>query len=86
MTQANIAEQEKKLKHEWKPQQDENGVWIVPEANKNASYTYRSLVQTDAQIRTESDPVCSSAGCNYAKDKGKTPYPMNYPVPNFGRD
>jgi hypothetical protein len=37
-------------------------------------------------LNTESDPTCSSAGCNYAKDKGKTPYPMNYPVPNFGRD
>jgi len=86
MTQAHIAEQEKKLKHKWKPVQDENGVWQVPEANKNSSYTYRSLVQTDADIKLESDPICSTAGCNYAKDKGKTPYPMNYFVPNFGRD
>jgi hypothetical protein len=41
-------------------------------------------MQTDAEI--SSDPTCSSAGCNYAKDKGKTPYPMNYFVPNFGSD
>jgi len=44
------------------------------------------LVQTDADIKTESDPVCSSAGCNYASEKGKKTHPMNYFVPNFGRD
>merc|ERR1719223_1150947 len=86
MTQAHIAEQEKKLKHAWKPVKDENGMYVVPEANKNSSYTYKSLLQTDADIKLESDPICSTAGCNYAKDKGKTPYPMDYFVPNFGRD
>jgi hypothetical protein len=34
----------------------------------------------------KSDPTCSSAGCGYKRDRGKTPYPMDYPVPNFGRD
>jgi len=86
MTQSHVAEQEKKLKHEWKPVQDENGVWGVPEANKNSSYSYKSLVQTGSQVDIGSDPVCSSAGCNYRKDKGKTPYPMDYFVPHFGRD
>lgn len=86
MTQANVAEQEKKLGHEWKPVQDENGVWMVPEANKNSSYTYRSLLQTDSQVNTESDPICSSAGCGYASEKGPKTHPMNYFVPNFGRD
>jgi len=35
MTQAHIAEQEKTQKHVWKPVQDENGAWVVPEANKS---------------------------------------------------
>jgi hypothetical protein len=86
VTQANIAASSKKLKHEWKPEQDENGNWIVPEPADNKSYTYDSLVQTGSQLKTESDPVCSSAGCNYNKDNGKTAHPMNYFVPNFGRD
>jgi len=36
---------------------------------------------------TESDPICSSAGCvqylHPSKDRG---YKINYPVPNFGAD
>merc|ERR1712224_851832 len=80
IAQANIADSEKKLKHTWKPVQDDNGVWMLPEANK------WNMVQLDSEINVESDPVCSSAGCNYNSDKGKTPYPMNYKVPNFGRD
>jgi len=87
VAQANIATQEKKLGHTWVPEQDENGVWIVPEANKNSSYGYKSLLQTDAEVDTGSDPVCSSAGCGYHSQKPKkTPYPMDYKVPHFGRD
>jgi len=37
-------------------------------------------------IKTESDPICSSAGCGYASEKGKKTHPMNYFVPNFGQD
>jgi len=85
-TQAHIAAQEKKLGHSWKPVQDDNGVWIVPEAHKNKSYSYNSLVQTDSQINSASDPACSSAGCNYASEKGKKTHEMNYFVPNFGQD
>jgi hypothetical protein len=54
---------------------------MLPEANH--SYHY-SLLQTDADV--VSDPACSSAGCNYASEKGKKTHPMNYFVPNFGRD
>jgi len=86
VAQANIAVQEKKH-GTWKPVQDDNGVWIVPGAADNASYTYRSLVQTDADLKTESDPICSSAGCAGPKaTKGAATHPMNYFVPNFGRD
>ena len=53
---------------EWKPKQDENGVWQVPEAASNKSYTYKSLAEN------KSDPICSSAGCpeleHKRKDKG----------------
>jgi len=82
----NIADSEKNLKTKWVPVQDENGVWLVPEANKNKSYSYSSLVQTDAEIKTESDPICPSSGCDYASTKGKKTHPMNYFVPNFGKD
>jgi hypothetical protein len=80
MTQANVAEQEKVLGHEWVPVQDENGVWIVPTANKPV------LLQTESEINLESDPVCSSAGCNYASQKPPKGHPVDYFVPNFGRD
>jgi len=46
-----------------------------------------NLLQTGADIRLESDPICNSAGCTQykhpQKDRG---YKINYPVPNFGRD
>ena len=35
-----IAQQEKRLAHAWNPKQDDNGVWIVPEAADNSSYSY----------------------------------------------
>ena len=34
----------------------------------------------------QSDPICSSAGCTQYKHPKKKLHPMNYPVPNFGRD
>jgi len=88
-TLAHIKKEEKRLKHSWTPVQDENGVWIVPEPINNGSYQYRAqapaLVQLDADV--DSDPICSSAGCTGAKEtKGRVTHPMNYYVPNFGRD
>jgi hypothetical protein len=84
ITQKNIADEEKRQNHKWTPHQDENGAWIVPEPQTSKSF--KSLVQTEADLNIESDPVCSSAGCNYKYLKGKTAYPMDYFVPNFGRD
>jgi hypothetical protein len=46
----------------------------------------KSLLQTDAQVETGSDPVCSSAGCNYNSEKPPKGHPVDYFVPNFGRD
>ena len=38
-------------------------------------------------VQLGSDPICSSAGCTqYKHPKKKAAYPMNYPVPNFGKD
>jgi hypothetical protein len=81
-----VKKEEKRLKHEWKPVHDENGVWIVPEPIDNSSYRYGdraaapSLVQLDAEV--ESDPICSSAGCIGAKaTKGAHSHPKNYFVP-----
>jgi hypothetical protein len=85
-TQAHVAAQEKRLKHVWKPKQDDNGVWIVPEPINNKAYSYNSLVQTDTDIKTESDPMCSSAGCTFKARKDAKTHPMNYFVPNFGVD
>ena len=82
VAQNNISKEETRLKTKWVPTQDDNGAWIVPEAANNKSYSYNSLVQTEEQ----SDPICSSAGCNYASAKGPKTHPMNYFVPNFGRD
>jgi hypothetical protein len=94
----NIADQEKLKKVKWVPKQDENGVWIVPEANDNDSYSYKSLLQTDSNVNVKhhhrhhhtqeetSDPICSSAGHPCDQNKRKSPHPIDYKVPNFGVD
>lgn len=38
------------------------------------------------QSLAQSDPICSSAGCEKTKLKKAAGYPMDYPVPNFGVD
>jgi len=41
----------------------------------------------EAEAQTESDPICSSAGCTQYQHKKKgLGYKINYSVPNFGRD
>ena len=45
--QKHIADQEKRLKHKWNPKVDANGVWIVPQAANNKSYSY-AAVQLDS--------------------------------------
>lgn len=91
-TQKNIEDASKNLGHKWEPVQDDNGVWLVPGAADNKSYSYKSLAQLDAKIsksdetlvQTESDPICASAfDC---QGLNKKTHPMNYFVPNFGVD
>jgi hypothetical protein len=84
--QASIAGAEDKL-GAWNPKQDENGYWLVPQPFDNKSYNYHNrdvYVQLDAE--TESDPICSSAGCTQYEHPKLETYPMDYPVPNFGVD
>ena len=46
-----------------------------------------SYVQAEADLHLESDPICSSAGCDQYKHKKKPRgYKINYPVPDFGVD
>lgn len=83
-TQESISHVEKTSGKKWNPVQDENGEWIVPEPFSNKSYNYKksALLQLDSQ----SDPICSSAGCEKSKIKAKNEHPMNYFVPDFGKD
>ena len=48
---------------------------------------FLAIVAVACAVRVESDPICSSAGCDQYQHK-KTPlgYPIDYPVPNFGSD
>jgi hypothetical protein len=98
-TKKNIANSETK-NGEWNVQKDGNGAWILPSVDENKIYGFKdennwpsdklpSLIQTDANVHviTESDPICSSAGCTQYKHKKKSlGYKIDYGVPNFGRD
>ena len=48
------------------------------------------LVAAASAVKLTSDPICSSAGCTQYKHPdeftGKINYPIDYAVPNFGRD
>jgi len=96
-TKRNIASAEKKY-GVWDVKRDGNGAWILPSVEANQYGNFKgennwpsdkmpSLVQTDAEINTESDPICSSAGCTQYKHKKKAlGYDIDYPVPHFGTD
>ena len=48
-----------------------------------------ALVQSQVDIHLHSDPICHSAGCTqylHPKKEEKLGYPINYFVPNFGKD
>ena len=68
----------------WNPKQDADGNWIVPQAINNKDYSYTG----DAVFaQTESDPICSSAGCDqYLHPVAPDAHPVDYFVPNFGVD
>ena len=44
-------------------------------------------LQLTSDVKLDSDPICSSAGCDQYKHKKKDRgYKINYPVPSFGVD
>jgi len=45
------------------------------------------LIQAESDVHMESDPICSSAGCDQYKHKKKDRgYDIDYPVPDLGQD
>jgi hypothetical protein len=54
---------------------------IILLISNSAAYKLQSFAQI------ESDPICGTGGCNqYTHPKKPRGYPINYPVPNFGKD
>jgi len=79
-TQSNIKEQ-----GDFHPTQDADGVWNVPSAADNDSYTYANALQIDSEVDVNSDPICNSAGCTqYKHPKKDRGYDIDYPVVNLG--
>lgn len=92
---AHIRGAEKSLKHKWEPERDGDGSWNLPGELSSEYGNYKAeqglaisaLTQTDSNIQTSSDPICSSAGCTqYKHPGGKLGYDINYGVPHFGAD
>lgn len=82
--QQHIADAETLLKHTWTPTQDKNGFWNTPGPSVSR---LSNLIQTDAYVQVESDPICSSAGCNYPSEKAAAAaVSAEYDIPNFGAD
>jgi len=81
-TAKNTADAEAKL-GAWNPQQDENGHYVVPQADAEFKLTGTN---SDIRMSSKSDPICSSAGCTQYEHPHKDTYKMNYFVPNFGKD
>jgi len=81
MAQANIAETEK-MYGKFVPVKDFNGLWRVGKEDQQIA------LQLDSNIKLDSDPICSSAGCGQYKhpDSKTATWPMDYGVPNFGMD
>jgi len=80
-----LDQSESALGHTWTPTQDDNGYWNVPAPFANDSYNYHNR-DVFLQLDAESDPICSSAGCTQYEHPKKKGYPMDYFVPNFGKD
>jgi len=72
-TDKNLADAQTRLGHKW----------VI----EDVSDYKPNYVQIDEQADAESDPICSSAGCDqYKHPKRDLGYKQDYFVPNFGRD
>lgn len=86
-TMKNLKDQES-IHGVWElPPKDYAGVQLLSTYNINKKELDRSEDQQNVQLNTESDPICSSAGCTQYKHKKKSlGYDINYFVPHFGTD
>lgn len=79
--------------HDWAADTNYN---FHPELDEDIKITHKNIRNAEnslghtwnlLQINSESDPICGSAGCHRFKHPKKPlGYPINYSVPNFGRD
>lgn len=57
------------------------------DAQKNLADTEKTMNHKYELVQLESDPICSSAGCDqYKHPKAKDSWDKDYPVPHFGMD
>jgi len=78
-------EQQEALHGKWVPVQDDNGVWILPSAYDNRSYTYASGEPTDMAVQLDSESeVKREPLLSWSPKVAHDSVPKNYPVPNFG--
>jgi hypothetical protein len=59
------------------------------ETQRGHKYEFQPTIVENVQLDSEvsSDPICNSSGCTqYLHPNKKLGYPINYDVPNFGRD
>ena len=72
-TAKNLMDTEKVLNHHW----------VIEDVQLDSNVD----ADTNVNTNTESDPICSSAGCTqYKQKKASLGYDINYGVPNFGED
>lgn len=96
-TQGHIAAAEKKLGHVFSPPVAEAPAPDnrIPDLGLDADVktTAKNLDQAETAVghswelvQLNSDPICSSAGCTQYLHPAEAVHPMDYFVPNFGRD
>merc|ERR1719450_1935319 len=77
-TAKNLADSEMNLGHKWV---------IAAQLDSDVNANVQLGSETGSNLKLDSDPICSSAGCTQYKHKKKDRgYDIDYPVPNFGRD
>merc|ERR1712224_73648 len=63
------------------------GKWTLPPPTDDVQIESDVVAETETDANSNSDPICSSAGCTqYLHKHKKLPYPVDYPVPNNGVD
>merc|ERR1719450_2077926 len=77
-TAKNLADSEMNLGHKWV---------IAAQLDSDVNANVQLGSETGSNLKLESDPICSSAGCTQYKHKHKKlGYDIDYFVPHFGTD